>query len=95
MNEHQIIYSFAWFQPQEWQCLKDTVDDPESLDDSYQQWRHNAERAITELRANGEQVKKISIKINKLLAWCELKGLKPNSAARSEYAAFLMRQRSK
>ena len=95
MSEQQIVYSFAWFEPEEWQCLKETVDDPESLDDSYQEWRHNAENAIGELRANGAQVQKISIKISKLLAWCESRGLKPNSKARSEYAACLAQQRSK
>ena len=94
MDEQQIVYSFAWFQPDEWQCLKETVDDPETLDDTYQQWRHNAENMITELRANGEQVKKISIKINKLVSWCEAKGIKPDSKARSEYAAYLASQRS-
>ncbi len=46
MGEQQIVYSFAWFQPEEWQRLKETVDDPSTLDDSYQEWRHNAESAI-------------------------------------------------
>ena len=94
MGEQQIVYSFAWFQPEEWQCLKETVDDPNTLDDTYQEWRHNAENAISELRANGEQVKKISIKISKLVSWCESKGIKPDSKARTEYAAFLADQRS-
>ena len=94
MGEQQIAYSFAWFQPEEWQCLKETVEDPSTLDDTYQEWRHNAENAIGELRANGEQVQKISIKISKLLVWCESKGIKPDSKARSEYAAFLAQQRS-
>jgi len=94
MGEQQIVYSFAWFQPEEWQCLKETVDDPTTLDDTYQEWRHNAENAISELRANGEQVKKISIKISKLVTWCESKGIKPDSKARSEYAALLADQRS-
>ena len=95
MSEQQIVYSFAWFQPEEWQKLKETVEDPETLDDTYQEWRHNAEAVITELRNDGHQVKKISIKISKLLDWCESKGLKPNGKARSEYAAFLAEQRSK
>ncbi len=95
MSEQQIVYSFAWFQPEEWQKLKETVEDPETLDDTYQEWRHNAETVIKELRTDGHQVKKISIKISKLLDWCDSKGLKPNSKARSEYAAFLAEQRSK
>ena len=95
MGEQQIVYSFAWFQPEEWQCLKETVEDPSTLDATYQEWRHNAENAIGELRANGEKVHKISIKVRKLLVWCESKGIKPDSKARSEYAASLAQQRSK
>lgn len=69
------------------------MDDPQSLDDTYLQWRHNAEKTIGELRAKGEQVNKISIKISQLIIWCELKGIKPDSEARKEYASFLAAQR--
>ena len=95
MTDQQIIYSFAWFQPEEWQKLKETVDDPETLDDSYQEWRKNAEETISEIRAAGHKVQKTSIKISKLLDWCASKGYKPNSKARSEYAAYLSQLRSK
>lgn len=94
MNEPQIIYSFAWFQPKEWQCLKETVEDPSTLDDTYEEWRKNADKVIGEFRANGQQVRKISIKIDELLAWCEANGMKPESKARSEYAAFVSQQRN-
>ena len=94
MGDQQIVYSFAWFQPEEWQCLKEAVEDPSTLDDTYQEWRNNADNAIGELRANGEKVQKISIKISKLLVWCKSKDIKPDSKARSEYAAFLADQRS-
>mgnify|MGYP000443670166 CR=1 FL=1 len=95
MSEQLTVYSFAWFQPEEWQRLKETVEDPESFDDSYQEWRKNAEYAIAELRADGLQVRKISIKISDLLEWCELKGLKPDASGRSEYTALLAQQRVK
>ena len=95
MSEQQVIYSFAWFEPDEWHKLKETVEDPETLDDSYQEWRQNAENFIRELRTDGQQVKKISIKISKLLVWCKSRGLKPDSKARSAYAASLAQQRNK
>ncbi|WDD99293.1 hypothetical protein [Thalassomonas actiniarum] len=94
MGEQKVVYSFAWFQPDEWYRLKEVVDDPSTLDDTYEEWRRNAEKAISEFRANGQQVKKISIKISELLAWCESKNVKPDSKARSEYAAFVAQQRS-
>jgi len=95
MSEQQTVYFFAWFQPEEWQGLKEIEEVSESLDDSYQEWRQNAEHAIAELRADGVQVQKISIKTKGLLEWCEMKGLQANGSARSEYTALLAQQRVK
>ena len=95
MEEEKVIYCIAWFQPEEWQRLKEVVDDPSSLDDTYEEWRTSAEKTIAELRVNGQSVRKIAIKISSLLTWCESKGLKPDSKARSEYAAFRSQKRNK
>jgi len=93
MNKDGIVYSFAWYQPDQWQRLKEVVDDPSSLDDTYQQWKHSAENAITEMRSNGHVVCKISINIDELLVWCDAKGIRPDSSARSEFAAMLAQER--
>ncbi len=95
MEEQKIVYSIAWYQPEEWQRLKEVVDDPSSLDDCYEEWRQGAEKTISELRLNGQSVKKTAIKISALVSWCEAKGIKPNSKARSEYASYLAQQKNK
>ena len=95
MSEQDIVYSFAWFQPEQWSRLKEVVDDPSSLDETYEEWRAAAEKAISEFRATGQIVQKISIKVSDLLIWCESKGYKPDSKARSEYTASLARERNK
>ena len=95
MREQNVVYSFAWFQPEEWCRLKEVVDDPSSLDDTYEEWRASAEKAISEFRANGQTVQKISIRVSELLIWCESKGYKPDSKARSEYTASMAQGRNK
>lgn len=95
MSEQKVVYSFVWFQSEEWQRLKEVVDDPSSLDDTYEEWRTSAEKALSDMRANGHTVQKISIKVSELLSWCESKGYKPDSKARAEYGAFKTLQRSK
>jgi hypothetical protein len=95
MSKQDIVYSFAWFQPEQWSRLKEVVDDPSSLDDTYEEWRASAEKAISEFRATGQRVQKISIKVSELLIWCESKGYKPDSKARSEYTAALAQARNK
>ena len=84
----------TWFQPEEWQKLKDAVDDPTTLDDSYEYWKKGAEQAISDFRENGQIVKKVSVKIDKLLTWCNIQGLKPDGKARSQYAAYLVQQKA-
>ncbi|ATC95305.1 hypothetical protein [Pseudoalteromonas tunicata] len=93
-NENKVIYSMTWFQPEEWQKLKETVDDPTSLDDSYENWKKGAEQAIRDFREKGQTVQKISVKIDKLLAWCNTQGLKPDAKARAQYAAYLAQQKA-
>ena len=53
MSDQNVVYSFAWCQPEEWSHLREVVDDPSSLDDTYEEWRAIAEKAISEFRANG------------------------------------------
>jgi len=95
MNEQNIVYYLTWFQPEEWCRLKEVVDDPSSLDDTYEEWRASAEKAIGEFRVNGQMVQKMSIKVSELLIWCESKGYKPDSEARAEYTASLAQKRNK
>ena len=84
----------TWFQPEEWQKLKEVVDDPTTLDDSYVDWKKGADQAIRDFRENGQIVQKISVKIDKLLVWCDTQGLKPNGKVRSQYAAYLAQKKA-
>lgn len=94
-DEQKVVYTMTWFQPEEWQKLKEVVDDPTTLDDTYEDWKRGAEQAIKDFRENGQSVQKISVKIDKLLEWCEAEGLKPDGKARSQYAAYLAQQRAR
>jgi hypothetical protein len=93
-NEQNVIYTMTWFQPEEWQKLKEVVDDPTTLDDSYVDWKKGADQAIRDFRENGQIVQKISVKIDKLLVWCDTQGLKPNGKVRSQYAAYLAQKKA-
>lgn len=92
---NQPVLAFAWYQSDEWYHLKEVVDDPSTLDDTYEEWRNNAESSVAGYRANGYCVDKISIKISELLIWCENKGVKPEGEARAEYTVYLARKRDK
>lgn len=94
MDDQKFVLVFAWYSEQEWEKLKSVVDDPDTLDDTYSDWRKQANSAIAEIRNTGQEITKISIKIDELLAWCAERGLKPDSEARSGYAAYVSNHRN-
>ena len=83
----------CWYQPDEWEALKQHAVDKEILDDSYEDWRSNANKAIAEIQSQGKQVQKISINIERLLAWCEQEGMENTSATRTQYAIAVAKER--
>lgn len=92
-NEENVVFTMTWFQPEEWQKLKEAVEDPDTLDDTYEDWRKSAEQAIRDFRENGQIIQKISIKVDKLLHWCDSQGLKPDGEGRAQYASHIAHQR--
>ena len=93
MNNESTEIIFCWYQREEWEKLKAAVDDPNTLDNTYDDWRKSAESAFSEIRSEGHTIKKIGIKVDKLLDWCRANNCKPDSDKRSEYAIYLARLR--
>jgi inorganic triphosphatase YgiF len=92
-QDEKMKLGMCWFDAEQWQLLKEL--DPEGTDDSYEEWRKQANSAFSELRAAGQNIVKVSIKINDLLTWCKEQGKDPVSSSRSEFAAFKLRMKDK
>ena len=88
------VVAFCWYQREEWEKLKATAVDKDTLDDSYDEWKTNATSAIKDLRNGRQLVQKVKINIDQLDTWCEENGLENNSAARSHFAGEKLQQRS-
>ena len=58
MNEHETIeFAFSWFDEEQWQLLKAL--DPVGLDDTYEEWRKNANDSFSDFEKNGQKVRKL------------------------------------
>jgi len=90
--DHMIV-ALCWYQPEEWKKLKQSATDAETLDDTYKDWKKNANDMIRLIRTAGRQVQKINLKIEDLEAWCKAESRDNNSAARSHYATAKALQR--
>jgi hypothetical protein len=91
--EHTVV-ALCWYQPEEWTKLKQNAADAEILDDTYKDWKKNANDTIRLIREAGRQVQKINIKIDDLEAWCKAEDKDNNSAARTLYAIAIAEQRN-
>ena len=92
MTDSVQVYGISWFQPEQWERLVEISCDRDQLDDSYEDWNKNANKAIHEFRSQGVTVKKVKLDLEKFLSWCNEEKKQTNGAARSEYVAILMKQ---
>ena len=65
----------AWYQPDQWQKLLAVSVDHDKLEDTYEEWRQEAERVIQELRRQGLNIVKVDVHVDELVAWCRKKNM--------------------
>ena len=95
MKNDNMIIGVCWYKEEQWERFKEIVPDPENIEDTYQQWRKDAEKAFNELRANGANIKKVLVDTEEMLIWVNEQNRPLNGEARSEYAAFILQHREK
>ena len=86
-NDQKQTICIAWFRRDQWLLLKQKATDPEIIEDTYEEWEAEAERAVQQLIALGLPVKKIDVDIYELEEWCKANGLPMDGDARSGFAA--------
>ena len=72
-DEEKTQIAFCWYQPEQWKLLKEVV--PESLDDTYEEWKKDATESINSFRQEGLIIKKVSIDTKELLHGALKRGL--------------------
>lgn len=93
MSNEKTVIGMCWYKKEQWGRLRDIVPDRDDLDDTYQQWRKDAEKALSELRANGHMIQKVLVDTEEMLAWANENNRELDSSARSEYSVFILQQR--
>ena len=89
--EEEVEFAFCWYDKTQWSLLKEL--EPETLDDSYEDWRRNANKAFQELTAAGHRLKKVALNADDYLRWCKENDTEISGESRSAYAVWLLKQR--
>ncbi len=92
-NDAPMHVGVCWYREEQWERLKEIVADPESIEDTFQRWKADAEKSVTELTATGLNIVKVSVDTEDMLRWANEKKRPLDSAARAAYAAFLVQIR--
>jgi hypothetical protein len=82
---------FAWFTREQWQRFTEVVDDPDELDDTFEQWERGALAALYKLESRGVSVRKVMVDVDTLVAWCRARGRRVDGAARADYVVALLK----
>lgn len=79
----------CWYKKEQWDSLKEIVNDSEGLGGSYEEWETEAEKNINKFRSEGQRVKKIFVDTVKMQEWAKENSIKLDSKNLSSYATYL------
>jgi len=86
-SQDKPVVAIVWYRPEQWQRVRDIAADSDEFENSYVEWLQLAEEKAKELRASGLRVEKVDLDSEKLILWCNERGLENDAKARSLYAA--------
>ena len=85
--QDEMVVAIVWYRPEQWRRVRDIATDADELEASYAEWLQVAEEKFKEIQSSGLRVEKVELDSEKLIRWCNERGLENNGQARSRYAA--------
>jgi hypothetical protein len=85
--QDEMVVAIVWYRPEQWRRVRDIATDADELEASYVEWLQVAEEKFREIQSSGLRVEKVEVDSEKLIRWCNERGLENNGQARSRYAA--------
>ena len=75
------------FQREHWSRWLETVDDPETWKETFEEWQQETEERAGRLRQASLEVIRIDLDPDQFSEWCESRGYANDAEARNRYAA--------
>jgi hypothetical protein len=83
----KVSFGTTWYTESEWAKVKAAAVDPVRFEATFAEWVQMAEQSLLELRAIGVIAEKVQVRADELLAWCLVRNLQNNAAARAEFVS--------
>ncbi len=95
MKKEKKGIGIAWYQKEQWSLLKETAFDKEDIEDTYDEWKLQADKKIKQMRRQGLHIIKVSFDVHAFNAWCLKKGKIPDGQSRAEYTVNWLQENNK
>lgn len=79
------VCGIEWYRPEDWTLLKACVNDPETLEETYDQWLAAVSRKMSVLMDRGIRVQKIVFNMAEWMEWCRANRRQPDAGSRAEF----------
>lgn len=84
----ELITGILWWKPKQWEKAKKISSDSHVFDDTYQDWKEGAKKALKDFHDLGIKVYKIEIDLDELVKWCKNQKIPFDSKARSKFVSM-------
>lgn len=80
-----IGIKLAYYRKKDWNRFVNTIDDRESMHDSWKEWHKAFLKTKKDLISQGFEVEDIEIDLDELIKYCKIWGIKNDGKARSQF----------
>lgn len=90
-DEKQIAAGMMWYRRDQWDRWRDATPDWDEMSPTYEAWLREAKKGVRLYQDQGITVQRVDADLEEFLDWCRYKGVQPDGAARSQFAADQVR----
>jgi len=79
--------NLAFYNEKDWQRFLESIDDRESMHDTWKDWHNAYIKSKKELISQGFHVNDFDVDIDELIDYCKIRGIKNDGKARSQFVS--------
>jgi len=91
-NSDKVI-GIAWYTKEQWILLRQVTENPNDIEDTFEEWLANAIKLKNNFIGSGFTVEEVEIDIQDVISWCNKGNKTINSNSISEYVVFKLREK--
>jgi hypothetical protein len=93
-NNSDKVIGIAWYKKEQWFILRQVIENPNDIENTYEEWLNNAINFKKTLIDSGLTVEEVDIDIQDVISWCKKGNKAINSNSISEYVVFKLMEKS-